>query len=1472
MTNPQWTPAVGGTQPTVEEFVSHHSMWPLLPLPLPEMVPWRKLRSCRLRDRQKRRLRITRAATGITKVINSLHNGQAFDPKLTTPKHSDGCRPCVTPARALAMKFVLNKAALEVRARRDFGLTGVRAVAALLKAPLDESGYVRPTGVRQVPMLADAMVEPSETGSIDMLEALPLEDRQYYAEEQHVVETSGKSEVLFKEIESHYGFIGGEQSEFLRYLRRPDVQHLWSWDLMCNIRAVAGVSTVLKKNGVDQRKLIMQCAANYMFGDPSQRANLGMGGGSALARVFVRSDSMHVSACDEDSAFTYVKVPDWMARWQAAPPMRAAEAWDLLPHDLRLSIDDPASTYVAPKYLRLAMGGSHSVYILMRINLHHIGSTLFNYASRLRLNDSEEDKSVRAELDLWTSPEEVVDELALMMSDEEWQVRQDVRRSGQLGACGWTVEEWCTEVRRTKHSNVRTFVVIHMFGGERRPEDILHYLQDMADRAGLKLLMLTVDLADDPGWDFTLPHLLHHLLCLAHEGLIDIWIGGPPCSTVARARHVPLPGGGGPRPLRFRWALWGRPDLKPFEKERVVEANTLWLNFLAVAEAVASRGGGYLMEHPADPGCEPYPSIWITEEVTGMEERVGGRRVHLHQCPFGGSCPKLTTLSGNLLGMEAVDGVRCPGLSASHRHGKSIGRAQDGSFHTRRLQTYPAGLCRAIAAMVFETIQHMAMTGLGPTGPLTLPHECAAPRLTSWSSFGTWTSPGVAMLNEASARGFSVELHKNQAAAYVHVDDTVLISSGDSAELHSDRLLEQTVDGLGLVGFQLTQQFKAGELQKVVGYEVQQSPAEFRLPLKKMVLLREALLHVAGQVKVSVNVLRSLLGMWIFGALLKRELLSIPHAVFHFIDQHENMVVAWWPSARAEVRAMAHTVSLMSVHVGAPIHRWLFATDAMGASDADAGGYGIAVTPITDSEVATLLRHGEMPGKSIARLGDCEGLKHPDRPICPTVPFTLLPDSLFVPDRWIEVERGRWRFEDHITLGESRQHANSLLHGKGEKPFFPVEPGVEKESCRLHSCTASFYVTVGRIGKTTSGCVFKIAMVTLAEVCNCVRRLHPDLKQRVSEDTLLKYQKVFEGFTVFLQQQYDLCMTTVEELDGLLLDYRTEMELTRSQHVLLVASVEFFLPHTKGKLLLSREALRGRASAEPVRHTVPLTAECALLFAAWHCSERRMRIAAAMLVQLAAGLRPSELLSLTTEHVHLPLDRTRAATIRLGANYSTKVKREQYVLVHPESQHLAYALLEKLMKETTPRHRLFPFGYNTYNNAFKTAEQHYQLQLGTTAHSGRSGFATQLVLQGVDRKEIQARGRWLSESSFNTYIDIAGASHIATLVSTQQLAQTAAWLNIHIWKYFDLEQLGHVPISSGVSVCSRQARLPSQDVSRDDPGATRALHPLPEEPVPPRAMGSAAFTHHSLRPALKGKGKGRGRLRLRGQAQQSIFD
>ena len=57
---------------------------------------------------------------------------------------------------------------------------------------------------------------------------------------------------------------------------------------------------------------------------------------------------------------------------------------------------------------------------------------------------------------------------------------------------------------------------------------------------------------------------------------------------------------------------------------RVTEANELYINNMALNEKVSSRGGSHWTEHPLDPGCDPYPSLWNTSEC--KSQNVGQRQ------------------------------------------------------------------------------------------------------------------------------------------------------------------------------------------------------------------------------------------------------------------------------------------------------------------------------------------------------------------------------------------------------------------------------------------------------------------------------------------------------------------------------------------------------------------------------------------------------------------------------------------------------------------------------------------------------------------------------------------------------------------------------------------------------------------------------------------------------------------------------
>ena len=95
----------------------------------------------------------------------------------------------------------------------------------------------------------------------------------------------------------------------------------------------------------------------------------------------------------------------------------------------------------------------------------------------------------------------------------------------------------------------------------------------------------------------------------------------------------------------------------------------------------------------------------------------------------------------------------------------------------------------------------------------------------------------------------------------------------------------------------------------------------------------------------------------------------------------------------------------------------------MGQNNNDHGGFGIVGADVPSETLSNVYRTGPAVGRTLARLSEeLTGLRDPLRDTKRTVPFTYLPQSLFDPEvtDWRLLEQGRWRFADHITLGEGR--------------------------------------------------------------------------------------------------------------------------------------------------------------------------------------------------------------------------------------------------------------------------------------------------------------------------------------------------------------------------------------------------------------------------------------------------------------------
>ena len=140
--------------------------------------------------------------------------------------------------------------------------------------------------------------------------------------------------------------------------------------------------------------------------------------------------------------------------------------------------------------------------------------------------------------------------------------------------------------------------------------------------------------------------------------------------------------------------VWGLPNLMGAAKQRVAEANVLAVGAVPCVDTVSRASGVGLLEHPEDPACDPYPSLFSTDLLLGASARIGASFASLDQGAFGAPVPKPTTLWGTVDDLAAHDGIRDKRDPA---HFLKERRDSAGGFMSRWLAQYPSDFCRLIA-------------------------------------------------------------------------------------------------------------------------------------------------------------------------------------------------------------------------------------------------------------------------------------------------------------------------------------------------------------------------------------------------------------------------------------------------------------------------------------------------------------------------------------------------------------------------------------------------------------------------------------------------------------------------------------------------------------------------------------------------------------------------------------------------------
>ena len=305
---------------------------------------------------------------------------------------------------------------------------------------------------------------------------------------------------------------------------------------------------------------------------------------------------------------------------------------------------------------------------------------------------------------------------------------------------------------------------LHLCSGTRRDDDLVSWVERLSQEHGLHIYGLRVDPLSpmsqrDLGFtcnDLLDGHSMLHILQLVQSGRVAGLFVSPPCSTFSAVRHKPLHRQSGaqvgPRPLRARSNPWSCLPNRTSRENHSVDIGTalafICIGMLGEARIFGAWVGG---EHPADRGCEPYPSIFCSTEIQQLCSIVRLCIYVIDQCMFGAKTRKPT---GLVLPYGNDEFVRT--CNHTQGHTQLFGWDSAGQcFRTTAATAYPSGLSQALASLFVTRILASKSHGYEqPYAPMQVHSDSFGrdPWFSQQRTAWTWPAPSRSFLAEVIAR------------------------------------------------------------------------------------------------------------------------------------------------------------------------------------------------------------------------------------------------------------------------------------------------------------------------------------------------------------------------------------------------------------------------------------------------------------------------------------------------------------------------------------------------------------------------------------------------------------------------------------------------------------------------------------------------------------------------------------------------
>ena len=314
------------------------------------------------------------------------------------------------------------------------------------------------------------------------------------------------------------------------------------------------------------------------------------------------------------------------------------------------------------------------------------------------------------------------------------------------------------------HGRATSVFFLHLCSGTRRDDDLVSWVERLSQEHGLHIYGLRVDPLSpmsqrDLGFtcnDLLDGHSMLHILQLVQSGRVAGLFVSPPCSTFSAVRHKPLHRQSGaqvgPRPLRARSNPWSCLPNRTSRENHSVDIGTalalICIGMLGEARIFGAWVGG---EHPADRGCEPYPSIFCSTEIQQLCSIVRLCIYVIDQCMFGAKTRKPT---GLVLPYGNDEFVRT--CNHTQGHTQLFGWDSAGQcFRTTAATAYPSGLSQALASLFVTRILASKSHGYEqPYAPMQVHSDSFGrdPWFSKQRTAWTWPAPSRSFLAEVIAR------------------------------------------------------------------------------------------------------------------------------------------------------------------------------------------------------------------------------------------------------------------------------------------------------------------------------------------------------------------------------------------------------------------------------------------------------------------------------------------------------------------------------------------------------------------------------------------------------------------------------------------------------------------------------------------------------------------------------------------------